>query len=109
MKSATGFLSETETELVVARIIFNTRLKRRSEDFYLFIIIIFFSFFFKNIFFNDLLEDVLSWTHTEHTEAEQCVMTDWQVSWQFFVRWLTRRHGGNQVDWLAVSLPGETK
>ena len=60
MKSATGFLSETETEIVVARIIFNTRLKRRSEDFYLFIIIIFFSFFFKNIFFNDLLEDELS-------------------------------------------------
>ena len=32
MKSATGFLSETETELVMATSIFNKRLKLRSAD-----------------------------------------------------------------------------
>ena len=46
VKSASGFLSETETELAVATIIFNKRLKMRSTDYYYYL--------------NDQLEDVLS-------------------------------------------------
>ena len=60
MKSATGFLSETETELVMATSIFNKRLKLRSADDYYY-------YYFFLFFFND------SWKMccAEHTEVEQ--------------------------------------